>query len=490
MKITPYLIILSGLCFYSLNAQETIESTTPIRIFGETGVTLSDGENTPFWFTANQFGLASLKRNNAYLRAGAFRDVTDQKKFSWGFGFEMAGCYRYDAAFYIQQAYGEGQYKWLRLTAGSKAYEPDIVDRSLSSGGLVYSGNARPVPQLRLAVPEYTSLGFTNGWIALKGHLAYGMFVDNGFQEDFTAGKADYVKNAFYHSKAGFMRVGRETDWLQFEGGIQFFGRFGGTKYFADGSKIEAPHGFKDFMKMFIPWSGGEDADWRDQKNVLGDHLGSWLAAVNIKTAGWEFRPYYEHMFEDHSQLFWEYPWKDGLFGIQIKPAKNRFITSFVYEFMTSRDQSGPINVDDVDLVDERCSGRDNYLNHFFYQGWQQGGYGIGSPIIYAPGYNTDHSLFHTTNRGRMHHIGIKGNPSDEWNYRILYTHSAHWGTYAVPFQEIKRTNSLLGEIGYRPNDLKKWEFTLSGAWDGSDFIGNNRGIRFTVRKEFNTFKF
>ena len=52
----------------------------------ETGVSFSGGEHTPFWLTANKQGLSSIEKNNGYLRAGVFRELENDKRFSYAFG--------------------------------------------------------------------------------------------------------------------------------------------------------------------------------------------------------------------------------------------------------------------------------------------------------------------------------------------------------------------------------------------------------------------
>ncbi|MEG1616689.1 MAG: capsule assembly Wzi family protein [Bacteroidales bacterium] len=487
---TPYLSLFALLAPFSAvcaaDTAATESASQPIGVYAESAVSLSDGLHTPFWLTANRFGLASLERNNAYVSAGVLRETQNSNKLSVGFGAELAAAYRFDASVYVQQAYVALQYRWLQLTAGSRAYEPEIVERRLSSGGLVYSGNARPVPQLRISIPEYVSLGFTNHWFALRGHLAYGIFTDNGFQKDFTAGKHAYVTNTLYHSKALFAKVGKPESLVDVEGGIEWYGQFGGNKHFTDGTVYKAPHKLEDFFKMLIPLSGGSDSPVGDQTNVLGNHIGAWHGAVTVKPGNWRIKGYAQHLFEDHSQLFAEYGrWKDGLLGLEITLPANSFVSKFLYEFMNSRDQSGPIYHDTTEAIPDQVSARDAYWDHYFYQTWQHGGNMMGTPVIYSPLYNNNGSINIRSNRTRMHHVGIEGAPATEWGYRMLLSYVQHWGTYSSPFDEISDTFSGMAEVRYSPTYLPGWDFRLAAALDRSDWIGNNTGATVTVRKSF-----
>ena len=76
---------------------------------------------------------------------------------------------------YKRQAYANLSYRWLNLSIGSKERLPELKNSKLSSGGMVESNNARPIPQIRLEVPDYVAIPGTHKWLHLKGHIAYGL---------------------------------------------------------------------------------------------------------------------------------------------------------------------------------------------------------------------------------------------------------------------------------------------------------------------------
>ena len=69
------------------------------------------------------------------------------------------------------------------MSIGSKERHSEFNNPLLSSGGLTFSGNARPIPQVRIGIPEYTLVPGTKSWLAFKGHIAYGLFTDDGWQK-------------------------------------------------------------------------------------------------------------------------------------------------------------------------------------------------------------------------------------------------------------------------------------------------------------------
>ena len=183
------------------------------------------------------------------------------------------------------------------------------------------------------------------------------------------------------------------------------------------------PDNLKAYWKAFFPQTGGSDTPEGEQVNVEGNMLGSWNFALNYYLGQWKFRAYLEHYFEDTSQMFWEYGrWKDGQIGLEITIPKNRWITSAVWEGLCTKDQAGPLLFDSFwgQFPEYQISADDNYYNHYIYGGWQHQGMGMGNPLLPGPAYNADHSISFRSNRVRAHHLGISGQPSPEWGYRML----------------------------------------------------------------------
>ena len=78
-----------------------------IRYEAETVATFSGGEYTPFWLMNNLQGLGSPTKNNGYVRAGVFKDIDRDKRFSWGAGVDLAAGWNMTAPFSVHQLYGE-----------------------------------------------------------------------------------------------------------------------------------------------------------------------------------------------------------------------------------------------------------------------------------------------------------------------------------------------------------------------------------------------
>lgn len=496
----------------------------------------TDGKNAPYWFTALRQGMSNVARNDGYTRVGLLGqgklgnkgEVTYKVGADIRIGETYTNSLNRGREILFQQAYIEADWRILRLTIGSKErfsetcndnlldgttlgtnlaniYFPNLYSlpaSNLGSGSLSFSGNSRPIPQVRIEIPRYTPFPGTKGWLHVRGHISYGMLTDENFQEEHTQKMPSerYGKNILYHSKAGFVRIGKAEKFpLLFEGGLEMHTQFGGDIYtHADGKILSMPHSLGDYWKAFIPLSGSDATPEKEQTNISGNQIGSWYAAFIIPTKNVDIKLYGEHLFEDFSQLFFfeyqsdrngkknviYYPWKDFLIGIHLtnKSSKIPFITSVQYEYLTTRDQSGAMYHDPSDHFSEQMDGADNYYNHGIYPGWSHWGMGIGNPLIISPAYNSNGTLQFRSNRLIAHNAGINGT-LDKWfplAYRLQYTYSENLGSYSYPFADKRYSTSLLAEFIYAPAK-SNWTGMLSLGYDKSSYIGNNSGVMFTL---------
>lgn len=484
--------ILWASCFQvaTLYGQTTVPPLT-YRI--ETGATAGSGHFAPLWLTANRDGLSSIHPNSAYLEAGLSLDKNLKTDWNLKAGLFLATAANQTSAFIIQQAYTDISWRFLYLSLGSKERNPFGKNPRLSSGGMVEGNNTRPVPQIRIGIENFTNIPFTNGWLKVKGHVAYGRFTDDRWQRDHIAENTPYLENVYYHSKSLFFRTGRKDKFpLELDFGLMMAAQFGGKIYVNDknGNKIlknSIPSGIKEFFKVFIPGKGGNDTPWGDQVNILGNHLGSWNVSLSYYPGLWKFRGYYEHYFDDHSQMFFEYGrWKDGHIGLEITFPSNNWISTFVWEGLATKDQAGPLLYDGFagHFQEYQISANDNYYNNYYYQSWQHWGMGMGNPLLIAPIYNEDRKMVYKSNRIRSHHIGISGNPTKELGYRLLVSYTKHWGTYALPFDEVLNQFSSLYEVTYSPDKLAGWSISASLGIDKGGYLGDNIGGMLCIKKE------
>lgn len=461
----------------------------------EAQVTVSDGDS-PLWLTSNKYGLSSTDGSHGYIRAGVFRPVEQDSAYKWriGFGVDLAAGYNLNSTFRVQQLYADFDYKLVRLSVGAKQELLNLKNTELSSGGQTFGINATPIPQVRFSLPEYWSITGKSNWAAIKGYIGYGFLTDGRFQEDYLIEGEHYARHALYHAKAGFLRIGNEDRFpLTLEGGLEMACMFGGTIYNAgtyDGIATEPLHmgtSIGDFVDATFG-TGGDETDGDGYANATGNTVGSWLFRLNYKGKGWRASVYYDHFFEDHSQMFFEYGWKDGLYGVELELPKNPVVGTVVYEFIYTKYQSGPVYHDHTDAIPDQISGRDKYYNHNLYVGWQHWGQAIGNPLFISPLYRNDGTLDFQATRFKAHHFGLSGDPTDALHYRVLYTHERNFGTYESPYESVRATHSFLAEVGISPKHIGKlhtegWKLGAAVAFDHGTLLGNNTGFQITIAK-------
>ena len=471
---------------------------------GVTGV----GEYAPFWHTSDRQGLSSVNKSNGYMHFAALGSMLLPSGFGMGYGMDLGIGAGLQSDWFVHQLYIDLDYKWLGMSIGMKERWGELKNPSLSSGGLTWSGNSQPIPQIRAGIPEFTRIPVLGSWFSVKGHVGYGRFTDDKWRksqaESANMGNS-YTDGLLFHSKDLFLKFG-DVDRFPFEVtvGLEMYSVFGGTLHNRklDTEKIheeyKLPSGLDAYLTALLPFNevGGQGKE-------NGNILGSWHLSLDYYGQEWGIRAYYEHFYEDHSSLLGiEYKndlegkkdfvfygfrrnWFDGLFGVEFNLPERFPVRDVVLEVLNTRGQSGPIYKAPVYPVAEGVDGRDEMYNHELFDSYSQSGYALGNPVLVSPVYNSDGNQRFRSNRVLMYHVGIDGGFGAKWDYRLLFTNTSHWGTYDDPFNEKQNVTSCLLEGSYRLGDVYSWKIGLSVGFDVNrgDLMGNNTGIMVTLSK-------
>jgi len=470
----------------------------------EVQASLSDG-TTPLWLNANRYGLSSLDDANGYVRGTVARPLSADKGLYWGFGYgaDLAVTQGYTSRLVVQQLYAEGRYKRGTLTVGQRQQSLNLKPQGLSTGGQTLGINARPVPGVRLGVEEYWPLPYTHQWVSFRGHIFYGRTTDGDWQRDYTAGRARCTDGVWLHTKAGFLRFGREDHPFSVEAGLEMADQFGGRSFNPDGSvSFDKEVSLKSFWYAFA--GGTNDAESLENNTSReGNLLGSWLLRLNYDLPNYYIGLYADHFFEDESQMFfvdydgygtgsdWNtkketqfllYPLKDIQLGLEVKLKQFAPLNDIVVEFFNSTEQSGPVYHDHSPYIPDHIGGDDDYCNHLIYLSYSHWGQVMGNPLYKAPLYNEGTTLNVLNNRLTSWHLGLSGDPLPRLHYRVLATWQRGWGSYKNPFDHPTEAVSLLGEASY---DCSEWvrglSLRLGVAMDRGDIYGDNFGTQLSV---------
>lgn len=448
--------------------------------FVEYGATVHTGDNTPLWQVSNLQGLASLD-NSTYIRGGVF--YHDQwGKWTVSGGLDLVAAAGFNSG--IQQAYTDFRYKWFGIFAGSKEMTAPLINSRLSSGELTWSGNSKPIPQIMIGIPEYLYL---LPRLAIKGEISYGWFTDSNWMEAHTnlAAGGWYTKNIKYHHKEGFVRIGVPGGKWQLDFGMTLDTQFGGQMVTASGV-TDLGNSLKDYFRIFIPGSAGEDKPVNDALFYQGNFVGTEQIRGTYRGKEVAVSLYLDNYFEDFSAMGKQNGW-DGLWGLELKFKRFRPINNIVLEYLQTTNQSGPLHGlhEPEEGPVHKTGGSDNYYNNGLYPGWAHWGMANGNPLLRSPIYNENGTLSFKYNRVKAVHLGWSGEISDEWEYMAKLTMNRTWGTHGAPTLDILENFSAYAASQYRPAKLKTWAFHASLGLDTGDIYGDNFGFQLKVRKTF-----
>ena len=459
------------------------------------------GDFAPYYIMSNRHGVLTQPAG-ATLRLAAIKPMDQDKRFSWSAGVDFitgvatrTDYERYSAAdgawivhpegpapIHLQQLYGELKWRSLFLTVGMKQHESALLNFSLSSGDLTESGNARPIPEVRVGFIDFQNIPLTNGWVQIQGEIGYGKMTDNRWlRNHYNYYNYHFTQSAWYNYKRMYFRT-KPSERFSVTLGMQAAGQFGGdVAWYSHGEKIRSerqPATLKTFLKMLIPGSDGV--------YYAGNHLGSWdfLGRYRLR-CGDELRAYFQWPWEDGSGIG-KLNGFDGLWGVEWRRADRWWITAVVAEYLDFTNQSGPIHWAPGDNagtnLPAHTTGGDQYYNNQHYNGYANYGMGIGSPFLPGPIYNRDGYMAYVDNRVRGFHIGVSGAIGRSVDWRVLGGYRTGYGDSRWPRQYPVYNTSLMVEATWRVPRVSG--LTLSGqvAMDHGDMLGDNVGACVSVR--------
>ena len=225
-----------------------------------------------------------------------YGSATDYSRYS---GSEWSAVSLRQAPARVQQLWAEVRYRSGYLLAGMRQRESRIVDGRLSSGDLVRSNNARPIPGIAIGFVDFQNIPLTGGWVQIDGEIMYGRFADNGFEEKrFNHYTGIFDRDLLYTYKRCYFRT-RPDKPLSVTVGMQAAGVFGGSsQLYRRGQIVSEEHrGFriKDIFEMFFPRQDNGEHFY------IGNSLGSW-----------DFKAQYSFKNGNRLKAYFQWPWEDG----------------------------------------------------------------------------------------------------------------------------------------------------------------------------------
>lgn len=481
----------------------------PINYNASLTANAGSGDFAPYYMASNIHGVLT-QPFSTLLRAGVNRDMTTATRFSYGFGADIIGGYTsrteysfFDvaknglsthkqgpSAIWIQQLYGEVKYRGVFLTVGLKERNSPLLNQQLSSGDLISSGNARPMPEARIGFIDFQNIPFTNGWVQIKGEVGYGKPTDSSWLENHYNYQNSFITTKYwYNYKQIYFRT-KPSERFFITIGMQAVAQFGGTyRKYKDGEMTKETFvnvGIKDFFKALIPMSGSSGGSLPGEDSYYsGNHLGSW-----------DFVAEYRLQNNDIIKGYFQFPWEDGsgigklngfdgVYGLEYKCAKPQIVNGAVVEYIDFTNQSGPMHWAPGDNPDtsikNNATGADDYYNNYMYNGYQYYGMSMGSAFVKSPLYNRDGYMRFTDNRIRGFHVGVSGNIIVPLQYRMLVSYRSSLGTPFVPALEKRHNTSFMLEGIYTLPKLPEMSIKGQVAFDRGTLYGNTFGALLSV---------
>jgi hypothetical protein len=431
----------------------------------ELGGFVSSSRITPFWLQTNQYGLVPSTTPAGLLhlqlsRAYRHDSLARRRKTDLGYGVELAGQLAQPTQLLLVEAYLKARWGVVEVFAGRRRQRVGLAESALSSGSYIWSGNALPIPMVQLGLPNYVPIGFTKGWVALKGFFGHGWFGDN-----------QYVQRAYLHHKAIYLRLGRPQARVQFYGVFTHFAQWAGYAPFLEQDPTSSFSGqlaqsWDAYVNVVLPVKTDALKDRTKfttyDQNRVGDHRGTAEVAVDIRLAGGTLRAYQQHFYDLGRKLYTLRNIEDGLYGLRYVRDKPRlcFLRELVVELFNSGNQG-------VLQFGQSLGGEpENYfLNGQYPDSWSYRGRTIGTPFItqssqtaqyldrlpFSGNTLTNQRIegVHGINNNRVWAVygALSGRLGPRWGLETKVSFSRNYGTFSTPFPAGTNQWSALGSL-------------------------------------------
>jgi hypothetical protein len=368
---------------------------------------------------------------------------------------------------HVLQLYGKVQYRGLRLSVGRFPETIGATQPALSSGAMLVSRNAPPVPKLKLSTPSYLDVPLTGGHVQVRGRWS-----DGRLSSERT------IEGALLHQKTFYLKLNAPP--FAASGGLVQNTTWGGKGL---------PHGLTDYLNVVT----GNQASTRRDPNRVGNTVAAYDLALQYASDDWQFRASRLFYLEDTVSMRLRSPW-DGMWGLSLRRTHGHgWIDGVLYEH---------INTIQQDALPGAPRGRASYYNHFLYEsGWTYEGTVLGSPLlVFSQKQNRV-----VNNMIIGHHVGLTGTPKPGVRYTMGLTYSRNYGVCedqiitgtcdivasepVPPDQQVRPRGTLredqysaFVEVRYRLSEAPGLQFVGSTAVDVGEFYGDRWGIRIGLR--------
>lgn len=436
----------------------------------------------PLWITSNAFGLISenkidassdLRISNSHF-LDLFKDTANIITVSYAVNASVNDSF---GKFFLGEGFAKVNFRSVQFQAGRFRERTGEINGELSSGSFGISGNALPIPKLKLSIPHYIDVPFLNGIVQFKGAISHGWM-----------GNDRNMQNAYFHEKMLYGRF--NINKVKIFGGFQHFAEWGGNR----GSfKLDRTFGgFLDVLLVREANDGSLDVDFYPDKrpNRAGDQRGLFEYGIEFKNGKYQLTLYNQTPFESGKGL--DIRNIDRLLGLTlVTKDKKNFLQAVVLEFIYTKQ-----------MESFGSSERQSYYNNGVYaNGWEYQDRIIGTPLFinrvrgskFLPVEPFDWEALKEqpgnkniiNNRIIGGHIGFKYGLSSQVKAKTLLSYTVNYGTHSSDI--IKSSKSQFYSLQQFEYDLSE-QISLSASvgFDFGEFyndLGSLIGIRYFLTK-------
>lgn len=450
-------IDLYGADWWPVAIHHTDSARDTIYYAAEISAVASSGD-APLWIQAMENGNISSSPYSGNITAAVFKQATRPCRwYDYDFGVALTG--RIDTrriTGYFRSLYAHARLYIVDITVGIKPLVVGSQNLQLTTGGLLFSGNAYPIPRISIGIDQYVPFPGLYGYLEVKGGLTHGWFVDNCYLDSNI-----HTTNALLHYKFAGVRVGGALP-INIGYELHHVGQWGGVSPFHG----QFPISWETYKNIVLAQGGGNNLS--DQLNAEGNHIGVQELSLTGKWTNWNITAYWQTIFEDKSANFiGRTNQEDGLWGVALQQNEWPFINAVTFEFLNTTRQDGPWHDRDGQVY----GGRSNYYNNSSYkQGWTHFGHTIGNAMMTPD-----------NNRVRVYFAGATGDIYG-FNYQVKISHARNWGTYNNP--NFSTNTACMLDVKKHVKEAWGLDFGLRLAADIGTQYGNRFGAMITISKQ------
>ncbi len=437
-------------------------------------LSLSDVGQTPFWLRSLHYG--QIQNQSPGIGASLYikKSYSTKKKYDFSYGFEANVWAGKKSDLFFSEAFlGAKRSKW-ELWIGMKKEIYGIGDSTMSSGFYAWSGNALPMPKIKLATREYLPLfhnfmgvhmTFSHGWLDNMGALQGGLL----------------------HQKSLYMRLGKPRSKINLYGGLNHQVSWAGEKKIYEtgpGAINQYPNNLSTYFYVITALKNRSIVpldpltSMNDLDNQFGNHLGSIDVAMRIRLKSGNLLFYKQTSYET-GQVFSLVTADDGLNGISYTRNKTSLLDHATFEFLYTGNQGSYIS-----WIGKLFNVVDTHYGEIvppFYNGGRSTGWTYSTNEIGTPLLMVDAKTFlnkgdtFTFNAVKSFYIGLKGHLGHEFTYQIRASSSNY--SYLTPKKgpELKQFSSSFTLIHPIKNRQATWSAAL--GYDQGDMLPGNVGL-------------